>query len=95
MPKNSPKKMPYKGKGLIDEAVMETQEAIGDLMMVFRTQGMSEAEHLRRDGIVMDRLHKVTKILISIPVEIKEEVKNENALGKSQSAVEDQNIQLQ
>ena len=86
MPKNTLKKLPYKGAQLIDDAVMENQGAIIDLVAVFKTQGMSEVEIYRRIGVAVDRLYKVSQILSSIPVELKEEVKNENALGESQSA---------
>lgn len=90
---NSPKKLPYVGKGLIDEASMINQGIIHHLVDVLKTPGLAEVEIFRRIGIAIDDLHQISHILRAIPVECAKEA-NKIALDESQSEGQ-KNIQLQ
>lgn len=94
MPKNTTRKIPYKGKGLIDKAIMDNQVAIYGLVEILRTPGLNESELYRRLGVTIDQMYRVNETLKAVPAICKEEVEKQNALDESQSA-EQKNNQLQ
>ncbi|MHC1781232.1 MAG: hypothetical protein AB9891_00485 [Anaerolineaceae bacterium] len=75
------KRIPYKGAQLIDDAVMENQITIYELVEILKTSNMEKVEIYRQLGIVLDHLYKVSGILKSIPIELMDSKKEDSKEG--------------